>query len=402
MMILLIRTSLYGDIIMSKLFTAGELAKIAGVSSRTIRFYDEKGILKPCGYSDGEYRLYDEEAVLRLQQILMFKYVGFSLEEISRLMNPGEKIDVGSMLDKQKDLMSKKREQIDRIIYALDKAKESCIRKSFDLEHFSAIMQLITRNDMADKRYGFYERFSTRQEEWYQWRFDNLELQENMYILDVGGGYGTPWMRVWEQIPAGCTIVMLDKDSKGRDYLKNHIKEYGYRLAQGVTFTFWDADAELVIYEPEKYDRILANHFWGYIEDKIGLMKKLQSALKPEGKLFSTLPSTVNEKDVECIVEDFLKSLVKIGVNANKLSEQVYIEQCLKECFSSVNCNIFVNELWINDEEAVYEYLCDSDKELQRLLEKKKIEFLYHIKTRLITENVIKIRVDGPMYVCEK
>ena len=124
---------------MSKLFTAGELAKIAGVSSRTIRFYDEKGILKPCGYSEAEYRLYDEEAILRLQQILMFKYVGFSLEEISRLMDPNEKIDVGSMLDKQMELMSRKREQIDRIIYALDKAKIRCMANQFDPEQFFRI-----------------------------------------------------------------------------------------------------------------------------------------------------------------------------------------------------------------------------------------------------------------------
>lgn len=387
---------------MSKLFTAGELAKIAGVSSRTIRFYDEKGILKPCGYSEGEYRLYDEEAILRLQQILMFKYVGFSLEEISRLMDPNEKIDVGSMLDKQMGLMSRKREQIDRIIYALDKARISCMANQFDPEQFSAIMQLITKNDMADKRYGFYERFSTKQEEWYQFRFDSLKLKENMYILDVGGGYGTPWMKVWEQIPAGCTIVMLDKDSKGRDYLKNHIKEYGNKLAKGVTFLFWDADAELVSYEDEKYDRILANHFWGYIEDKVGLMKKLQKALKPDGRLYSTVPSIVNEEDVEGIVEDFIKSHVKTGINANKKVEQTYVEQCLKKSFSNVDYSVFVNELWINDEEAVYEYLCDSDKEFQRLLEKKKIEFLHHIKSHLIVENVIKIRVEGPMYVCEK
>lgn len=173
-------------------------------------------------------------------------------------------------------------------------------------------------------------------------------------------------------------------------------------MAQGVTFLFWDADAELVSYELEKYDRILANHFWGYIEDKISLMKKLKKALKPDGRLYSTVPSIVNESDVEGIVEDFIKSRVKTGINANKMVEQTYVEKCLKECFSHVDYDVFVNELCINDEESVYEYLCDSDKGFQRLLEKKKIEFLHHIKSRLMKENVIKIRVDGPMYVCEK
>lgn len=44
-------------------YTAGELAKKLGISSRTIRFYDEKGLLIPSGYSEGGYRLFDEGSV---------------------------------------------------------------------------------------------------------------------------------------------------------------------------------------------------------------------------------------------------------------------------------------------------------------------------------------------------
>lgn len=387
---------------MKKLYTAGELAKIAGVSSRTIRFYDEKGILPPCGYSEGAYRLYDDEAILRLQQILMFKYVGFSLEEIAKVIGQDEVIDVGLMLDKQKELMMREQERIERIIYALEQAKESCTDKVFDLEQFAQIMQLITKNDFAHRRYGFYERFSTKQEEWYQWRFDNLNLSENMLILDVGGGYGSIWLHAWEQIPAGCNIVMLDKDSKGRDYLKNYEKENGNRLAPGVHFTFWNADAEEVDYEAETYDRILTNHFWGYIDDKTRLMKRLQLALRPGCIMVSTVPSIVDKTDVEDIVEGFFNKRIHTEINAQKEEHQRIVEDSMTECFTQVRNIMFSNPLLIDEKEAVYDYLCDSDKGLKQMLEKKKTEFLAYVKAKLLKEKNVKIDIIAPMYICSK
>ena len=44
---------------MEKRMTSGEIAKKTGVSQKTVRLYDEKGLLKPSGYSEGNYRLYD-------------------------------------------------------------------------------------------------------------------------------------------------------------------------------------------------------------------------------------------------------------------------------------------------------------------------------------------------------
>ena len=65
-----------------KYFTAGEIAKISGVSSRTIRFYDSKGLLQPVDYSESGYRYYDSSSFETLQRILMFKFLGFSLDQI--------------------------------------------------------------------------------------------------------------------------------------------------------------------------------------------------------------------------------------------------------------------------------------------------------------------------------
>ena len=64
------------------MYTAGELAKILNVSARTVRFYDEKGILKPLDHSESGYRLYDDSSVEKLEKILLLRFLDFSIEQI--------------------------------------------------------------------------------------------------------------------------------------------------------------------------------------------------------------------------------------------------------------------------------------------------------------------------------
>ena len=107
-------------------YTAGELAKKLGVSARTVRFYDEKELLSPCDYSESGYRLYDETSVVRLQKILMLKYMDFSLEQIAEMMrNDDDSSDMKQSLIEQEELLLDKREHITRLIDAIRKTKDS-------------------------------------------------------------------------------------------------------------------------------------------------------------------------------------------------------------------------------------------------------------------------------------
>jgi len=63
-----------------------ELAAAAGVTVRTLRYYDKFGLLSPSRHSASGYRLYDESAALRLQQILFYRELGLPLAEIRRLL----------------------------------------------------------------------------------------------------------------------------------------------------------------------------------------------------------------------------------------------------------------------------------------------------------------------------
>lgn len=67
-------------------YTVNKLAKISGVSVRTLHFYDEIGLLKPAYYGDNKYRFYEEQQLLELQQILFYRELGLPLNEIQKII----------------------------------------------------------------------------------------------------------------------------------------------------------------------------------------------------------------------------------------------------------------------------------------------------------------------------
>ncbi len=71
---------------MKRQWKVGELAKLSGLTIRTLRYYDQIGLFSPSGHSDSGHRLYCEADFSRLQQILSLKELGLSLEEIQKIM----------------------------------------------------------------------------------------------------------------------------------------------------------------------------------------------------------------------------------------------------------------------------------------------------------------------------
>ena len=83
------------------MYTVKQLARSAGVTPRTLHFYDEIGLLKPTRVGDNGYRYYDEEAMLRLQQILLYRKMELPLEEIKQVMGRHD-FDILSALEEHR------------------------------------------------------------------------------------------------------------------------------------------------------------------------------------------------------------------------------------------------------------------------------------------------------------
>jgi DNA-binding transcriptional MerR regulator len=68
-------------------YTVKQLADLAGISRRTLHYYDEIGLLKPSMQGQNKYRYYTDQAVLRLQQILFYREMGLRLSDIRDVLD---------------------------------------------------------------------------------------------------------------------------------------------------------------------------------------------------------------------------------------------------------------------------------------------------------------------------
>ena len=97
------------------MMTVNEVSKLAGVSIRTLQYYDSIGLLKPAEYTESGYRLYDDAAIERLQQILLFRELEFPLKEIKEIVTRPD-FDKKKALEQQIELLTMKKEHLENLI----------------------------------------------------------------------------------------------------------------------------------------------------------------------------------------------------------------------------------------------------------------------------------------------
>ncbi len=142
-------------------YSVKELSDLAGVSRRTLHFYDQVGLLTPARNGENGYRLYSDQDLLRLQQILFFRELDFNLDAIRRLVDsPG--FDLVAALGSHKRALLTRANRLDRLIQTVDKT----------VSHLKGV------KEMAEKE--LYEGFSDEKQREYEqearerWGADNV------------------------------------------------------------------------------------------------------------------------------------------------------------------------------------------------------------------------------------
>ncbi len=134
-------------------YSVGQLARLAGVSVRTLHHYDDIGLLKPAHIGANGYRLYRRDELLRLQEIMFYRDVGMSLDEVARLLDgPANAVE--------------------RLILHRDRLQETSARTVGMIDTLNAtIAHLKGERDMETN--DLYTPFSTRQQAEYEnWLVD--------------------------------------------------------------------------------------------------------------------------------------------------------------------------------------------------------------------------------------
>jgi DNA-binding transcriptional MerR regulator len=101
-------------------YSVKKIAAISGVSIRTLHHYDKIGLLKPSVRTESRYRLYGEAELLRLQQILFYKELDFSLDKIAAILDDPE-FDMIHALENHRIALDARKEKINGLLSIIDK-----------------------------------------------------------------------------------------------------------------------------------------------------------------------------------------------------------------------------------------------------------------------------------------
>lgn len=153
-------------------YTVNQLAKIAGVTTRTLHYYDQIGLLKPSTIQANGYRCYEEKELLKLQQILFFKELEFSLEDIITIVNATNFNPIEALKD-QKKLLEFKKYRVQSLLSTLDKTIKKLeggeIMTNDDLFASFSDEQMKQYQEEAKQRWGNTEAWKQSQERTKHW-----------------------------------------------------------------------------------------------------------------------------------------------------------------------------------------------------------------------------------------
>ena len=389
-----------------KSYTIGEFGKISGVSPKTIRFYDEKGLLKPVGYSESGYRYYDETSFVTLQRILLLRYLGMSLEQIKETVC-NSTMSLEESLQEQKKLLNEKKRHLDRVIDAVDKVQtakegetwENLVEAIRILEVSDMIIKQYRSDDNLNRRISLHN-FSTGKIPWADWVLENLELSEGMDILCLGCGNAANLVAMADKLPRKLTFLLTDYSEGMLEKAKENLatKQDVFK-EKNIKISYQVADANCLALLGS-YDRITANHMLYHVEKRQDLFQKVWKLLKPDGMFCATTVGDAHMQELHKFVEKFD---AKIEVPFQKVSCGFRLEngrEQLQTVFSDIECVVCDSDILVDEAEPVYEYVYSFPGNAGELLKNRKEEFLKQVEEMIERDGAFYIHKSTGMFRC--
>lgn len=394
------------------LYTAGEIAKIAGVSLRTIRFYDAKGLLKPVSYSDAGYRYYNQESLVILQRILMLKYLGFSLQQIENMIQDDIvlKKDMNEQLTEQKQLLQEKKAQLEQMIATIE-----IMEKSEDEDRWSYLVHLLNlltdeekiqeqykNSQNLEKRIRIHD-YSTSSQEWMDWVFEKMELKSDTTVLEIGCGTGLLWLKNIHRLPQRLHIILTDRSEGMLEETRTKLEPYRNLLREhGITIEYCVMDANELTLEENTYDYVIANHMLYHVKNREVCLQTIAKALKTKGKFFCSTIGNTHMRELHELVAAFDSRMEMPSINFTVGFQLENGKPQLQKFFSKIERFDHENDLIVDNADIIYDYVYSYPGNAPFILSQRGEEFLRLLQDKLEKEGAIFIHKSTGMFVCEK
>lgn len=390
------------------LYTSGEVAKIAGVTVRTIRYYDTKGILIPSKYSSSGHRLYSNEDIKKLKRVLALKYLGLTLEEIKRVESQSfEKNNMVDSLSLQKNIIKNKINHMKTVLSAIEIAENSFnSEENIDLNQAIDVIKILEEEKVLLQQYidasnlnaniKLQDRFGQNENGWYQWVFKNMKLNKSFKVLEIGCGNGALWEKNINCLDKNIDITLTDICEDMLKETKQNLSKYNHN------FKFKLADPSNIPFENETFDVVIANHILFYMKDLDKVLYEINRVLKKNGEFYCSTIDNSHMKELEDI-------MLRFNCNINISEKNIYSkfsvdngESILKKYFKDINKCYYTDELIVDDTKGILEYIYTIPGNILEIIDTKKKEFESYIDVNINKQGELKITNSNVLFNSKK
>ena len=390
---------------MTKYYTSGEFAEKAHVSIRTIRYYDQKNLLKPAARTKSGARRYTDQDFAKLQQILLLKYLGFSLNEIREMtIGAGDTQFLLGSLQIQKRLAEERLEEMKNVITAIDSTSQAL--KSNRQVDWSQMLKLIHLTAMDQSlsmqyknatnisaRIRLHRDYSVNQEGWFPWLFSNLHLKPGMKILELGAGNGALWSQNIAKVSKNVTIVLSDIS-------EGILADARKTIGDHPQFQYSVFNAQKIPFADNTFDLVIANHMLFYCDDIPKALQEVQRVLKP-GATFTC--STYSQKHMHEITDLVQNYNANIVLSSTKLYKRFGLDngrQILKPYFKDISCHKYQDAIELSDSMPIISYILSCHGNQNSILLDHYQDFKQYVEKQV--KDGFHITKDAGFFSCKK
>ena len=412
-------------------YSSGDFARMAQVSVRTIRFYDKQNILKPSYVTEAGARFYTDSDFVKLQQILLLKYLGFSLEEIKGMtIDDADYHFLQNSLSMQKKLIEDKIEQmqlvgqaIDNTVAALEENHQIDWSQMLHLIHLTGMEKsLKSQYENANNisaRIRLHKEFSTNKQGWFPWIFEtgilpHIEAKlnssyarmgedgiqpvdqntaEKIEILELGCGEGSLWIENLHLLSGNVHITVSDiSEGMIRDIRRN--------IGVDERFTYECFDCQKIPAQSNTYDIVIANHLLFYCEDMAQVCNEVKRVLKEDGIFLCSTYGTGHMQEITHLVQKFDSRIILAAENLYERFGLDNGEEILSQYFSEIEMNKYDDAIVIDKATPLIEYILSCHGNQNQYLLDKYQEFRQYVKKQV--KGQYRITKDAGYFLCKR
>ena len=381
------------------MYTTGKFAKLANVSERTIRYYDKIGLLKPSIIQDNGYRKYNDNDFIRLQNILILKKLGFSLEEIETIL-----LDQSSWVDSlqtQMELVTQKIKYFQNIKDILAKTIEIVKKQGISTEKTLELLAVLSKDDQLINQYKnsknlrvrihLHHLYSTNPVEWFFWLRQQINFSHVNRLLEVGCGNGDLWVE--------SKIDLRNREFFLSDISQGMLEDAQQRL--GEQFSYMSIDIEQIPFKKDFFDCVIANHVLFYVNDLDKGLKEVQRVLKSNGVLYASTYSNVHMKEITQLAKEFDPRITLSHMNLPERFGKENGEEILSRYFENIERRDYTDTLVIDQAKPIVDYIVSCHGNQNEILSGRIEEFYSFIKKKIDDQGSITVTKEACLFIAQ-